>query len=228
MPGNSQLDVSPPVPARSKRLLDPVERVSEILFGLIMALTFTLTISVVETDHKEIRSLLLAAISCNIAWGLVDAVMYTLASLAARGHDRMILDFVRKSGDSSKSREFIRDAMPELVANLMSAEDLEKIRKSLIDVPDPDLRIGLSFKDFKMATGIFLLVFLSTFPIALPFLFVKAPDIALRVSNLVAIVLMFLCGWLLAKYGGFSKWLTGIVLVLLGVILVLITIALGG
>jgi hypothetical protein len=39
---------------------------------------------------------------------------------------------------------------------------------------------------------------------------------------------MFSCGWLLAKYGGYNKWVTGFLLVLLGVSLVLITIALGG
>lgn len=218
----------PLVPLKSKRLLDPVERVSEILFGLIMALTFTLTISLLETDRKELRSMLVAAISCNIAWGLVDAVMYTMASLAARGRDRMILNFVRKSKDQSRAREFIKDAMPPAVGNSMSEEDLEKIRNSLVAMPDPDLRVGLSFADMKIALGIFLLVFLSTFPVALPFLFIKTPELALRISNLVAIVMMFFCGWLLAKYGGFNKWIAGFLLVLLGVILVLITIALGG
>src|SRR5262245_15177788 len=98
-PKNTHHHNIPLPPEKSKRLLDPVERVSEILFGLIMALTFTLTISVVEADNKEVRSMLTAALSCNIAWGIVDAVMFTLASLAARGHDRMILDFVRKTSE---------------------------------------------------------------------------------------------------------------------------------
>ena len=94
-PKNTHHHNIPLPPEKSKRLLDPVERVSEILFGLIMALTFTLTISVVEADNKEVRSMLTAALSCNIAWGIVDAVMFTLASLAERGHDRMIPEILR-------------------------------------------------------------------------------------------------------------------------------------
>jgi VIT1/CCC1 family predicted Fe2+/Mn2+ transporter len=79
-----------------------------------------------------------------------------------------------------------------------------------------------------MAIGIFLLVFLSTFPIAVPFALISNVQRALRVSNLVAIVFMFTCGWLLAKHGGFNKMLLGITMTLLGIVLVGLTIALGG
>jgi len=224
----NQPEVVPPMPERSRRLLDPVERVSEILFGLIMALTFTLTISLVESDTKVVKDMLLAAISCNIAWGIVDAVMYTLSSLATRGHDRKILNFVRKSPDSASARQFISESMPVVVANAVSDEELEKIRLSLVASRDPIAKAGLTITDVKTALGVFLLVFLSTLPIALPFLFIHDAMIALRVSNATAILLMFICGWLLASYGGFNKWVTGFLLVLLGVILVSITIALGG
>jgi len=52
-----------------KRILDPASRVSEILFGLIMALTFTCTLSAVEGGREDVRTMLLGAISCNVAWG---------------------------------------------------------------------------------------------------------------------------------------------------------------
>jgi VIT1/CCC1 family predicted Fe2+/Mn2+ transporter len=83
-------------------------------------------------------------------------------------------------------------------------------------------------KDVKIAVGIFLLVFLSTFPVAIPFAFIQNVQQALRISNLVAIILMFICGWLLARYGGYNKFLMGFTMTLLGIILVAITIVLGG
>ena len=60
-------------PAARESILDPVERVSEMLFGLFMALTFVGAISVAESGRAEVRDLLIAAIGCNLAWGLVDA-----------------------------------------------------------------------------------------------------------------------------------------------------------
>jgi hypothetical protein len=60
----------PPEPAREP-VLDLVDRVSEMLFGLFMALTFVGAMSVAEARHEEVRSLLAAALGCNLAWGLV-------------------------------------------------------------------------------------------------------------------------------------------------------------
>ena len=57
------------------RLLDPVARVSEILFGLIMAMTFTGTLGVATAGREDVRVLLVGTIGCNLAWGLVDAVV---------------------------------------------------------------------------------------------------------------------------------------------------------
>jgi VIT1/CCC1 family predicted Fe2+/Mn2+ transporter len=215
--------------SRSRSLLSPVERISEILFGLLMALTFTCTISVAEADSGEVRTTLIAALGCNIAWGLVDAVMYVLTSLAERGRNRNILHYVRTTNQHESARQFIADALPPLIASVMDQGKLESIRKSLLGIPESATRVRLTKDDLKIAVGIFFLVFFSTFPVVIPFLFVKDdPRLALRISNLVAIVLMFVCGWLLAGYGGYNKLRTSLILTVIGVGLVLLTIQLGG
>src|SRR5262245_31276366 len=123
-------------PKKQKRLLNPVDRISEILFGLIMALTFTCTISVAEADRTEVRDMLIGAIGCNIAWGLVDAVMFILMGLAEKGRGKIILNFVRTTTHTEKSREFIAEALPPVVSSVMKIEDLESIRKALLTLPE--------------------------------------------------------------------------------------------
>jgi len=213
---------------RSRNLLNPVERISEILFGLIMALTFTCTISVAEADRNEVTSTLAAAIGCNIAWGIVDAEMYILTSLAERGRNKTLLNFVRTSNKTETAKGIIADALPAVIASVTNDHQLEGMRKSLIALPERDIKVRITRDDLKIAFGIFLLVFISTFPVAIPFMLVKDAQVALRVSNLVAIVLMFLCGWFLAKYGGYNKLITSLSLTLIGVGLVALTISLGG
>ena len=215
-------------PRRSKRLLSTVDRMSEILFGLIMALSFTCTISVATADGAEVRDMLIGAIGCNLAWGLVDAIMFLLTGLAERGRGKIILHFVRKTKEEEKAREFIADSLPPIVSSALDTETLENMRKSLLRIPESSLRVRLTMTDLKMALGIFLLVFVSTFPVALPFTFIKDVHQALRISNVVAITLMFIAGWLLAKYSGYNKWLMGVGMILLGVVLVGLTIVLGG
>jgi VIT1/CCC1 family predicted Fe2+/Mn2+ transporter len=215
-------------PTKSRRLLNPIERISEILFGLIMALTFTCTISVAQAGSAEIRSTLFAALGCNIAWGLVDAVMYILTTLAERGRNKNLLHFVRTTKNVETARTFIADALPPVIASVTDDEKLESIRKSLLEVPESVLRVKLTMEDFKIAFALFLLVFLSTFPVVIPFLLAEEPQLALRISNLVAVVMMFICGWLLAQYGGYNKILSSLTMTILGVGLVALTILLGG
>jgi hypothetical protein len=224
-PGGEQLHVAL---RKEKRLLNPIDRISEILFGLIMVLTFTCTISVAQTDRAELHDLLIGAVGCNFAWGLVDAVMFILTGLAEKGHGRIMLNYVRSTKDEEKARELIADALPPIVASTIEKNDLENIRKALLKFPESSLRVRVMTKDLKTALGVFLLVFLSTIPVALPFLIFNNVQSALRVSNLVAIILMFFCGWLLARYAGYNKWFMGIFMILLGIVLVALTIALGG
>ncbi len=69
-----------------KRLLDPTERLSEILFGLIMVLSFTCSFSVAtERGRADVRNMLVAALGCNLAWGIIDAVFYLMGCFSELG-----------------------------------------------------------------------------------------------------------------------------------------------
>ena len=67
-----------------KQVLDPAERVSEIVFGVLMAMTFLGALNVAEAGRQEVRTAMIAALGCNLAWGLADAVMYLVDILTER------------------------------------------------------------------------------------------------------------------------------------------------
>src|SRR5579872_755864 len=90
-------------PFTDDRLLSPIERISEILFGLIMALSFTCAISVFEADRVEVKQMLIGAIGCNIAWGIIDAIMYLMIEISQRGRNRAIVNYVREIPDAEKA-----------------------------------------------------------------------------------------------------------------------------
>jgi hypothetical protein len=209
-------------------ILDPVERASEVLFGLIMVLSFTCSISVANAGHEDVRSVLIGAIGCNLAWGIVDAIMYLMTILLERGRQLSIGRAVRASADPVQGRQFLVQALPEPLDQLFDDEALESARKKLCAVPPLRERPHLSNQDGLGALGVFLLVFLSTFPVVLPFLLFSPVHTAMRVSNGVAIALLFITGQLLARYAGLRRVRTGLVMVAVGVAMVALTIALGG
>ena len=165
------------------RVLDPVERVSEALFGLIMVLTFTGSISVAEAGREEMRTMLVGAIGCNLAWGIVDGVMYLVTTLVARQREEA----------------------------------------------KPHRRAALTGRDFRGAVETFLLAFLCTFPVVIPFLvFPRNAVRALRVSNAIAITMLFVGGYSLGRYSGLGPFRLGLWMTALGIFLVALTMALGG
>jgi VIT1/CCC1 family predicted Fe2+/Mn2+ transporter len=197
------------------------------MFGLIMALTFTGSLSVATADRNEVREMLIGALGCNIAWGLVDAVMHLMAMLTERGRGLAIFKEVRSTPDPARARELITEALPPVVASTMEPAELETIRSRLISLPEP-ANAKLTVGDFRIAVRIFFLVFLATLPVALPFMFIPEAHRAVRVSNGVALVMLFLGGYYLGRHGRGRPLLSGLVTLAVGVVLVWATIALGG
>jgi len=76
-------------------VLDPMERVSEMLFGLFMSISFVGTVSVATAGREEISTMLAAALGCNLAWGFVDAVMYLVRTAADRGRSLALVQSIR-------------------------------------------------------------------------------------------------------------------------------------
>jgi VIT1/CCC1 family predicted Fe2+/Mn2+ transporter len=209
-------------------VLDPINRVSEVLFGLIMVLTFTGSLSVATDGRAEVRTMLIGALGCNLAWGVIDAILYLLGSLAEKGKSLKTLRAVRGAEDPAEARRLIADAMPEVVASVLEPPQLEAVRQRLLELPVTDGPARLDGNDWRGALAVLLLVFLSTLPVVVPFIFIHETQRALRFSNAVAIVMLFLCGWSAGRLTGYRPWGTGLVMVVLGSALAAMTMALGG
>jgi len=212
----------------SKRLLDPIDRITEVLFGLIMVLTFTGSLSVAETDRAEVRTMLIGAIGCNLAWGITDAIFYLMTTLTERGRGLISLRAVRTAGKAEDAHQVIAEALPPVVVSVMRADEIESLRQRLQGLPEPAVRPRLSKDDLLAGLSVFLWVFVSTFPVVLPFLFMQDARPALRTSNAIAIVMLFFVGYSLGRHAGLRPWLMGLAMVIVGTVLVAMTIALGG
>lgn len=211
-----------------KRWLDPVDRSMEALFGLIMVLTFTGSLSVWTAGRQEVREMLVGALGCNLAWGVIDACFYLMGIMAARGRGRQLMERLRGTADDRVLSEAFAEVLPEGVTAVLSPQERAALRDRILSRPVPHRHAWLTGEDLKGALGVFLWVFLTTFPVALPFVFMSDALIALRVSNAIAIILLGVIGWRLATYAGFRKWSTILFMVLFGSAMVALTIALGG
>jgi VIT1/CCC1 family predicted Fe2+/Mn2+ transporter len=159
---------------------------------------------------------------------MIDGLFYLMGSLADKGQNLMTYQTVRKSTDPQQAQRLIADKLPPLVASILEPAELESMRQRLKQLPEPPKRASLNKEDFLSAVGIFLLVFLSTFPVVIPFIFMQSTLPALRISNAIAIVMMFIAGYSYGRLTGYHPLRVGIAMVVLGAMVVSATIKLGG
>jgi VIT1/CCC1 family predicted Fe2+/Mn2+ transporter len=211
-----------------QRVLEPFDRISEVLFGLIMVLTATGTLSVINGGDAEVKTMIVGALGCNLAWGIIDGGLYFLGCLEESSRNLMIVQTVKQTADPAVAQRAIAGALPEPVAASLSVEDLDSIARKVGQLPGPPRRPVIAVEYWLGAAGVCLWVFVSTIPVVLPFLFIGETRVALRVSNAVAIAMLFVCGYAFGRCTGLRPWPTGFVMVLIGAALTGVAILLGG
>jgi len=214
------------------RILDPGEALGEVMFGLIMVLTFTVGARVLTTeDELNATELVWAAVGCNIAWGVIDAVLFVFGTLFYRSQRAQFFRRLRMTGDEAAaiaviSEEFGLEDQP-LTAN---PDDRDRLYRSILAFAANarPARVRITRADVISAVAVFLLVSATAVPAVIPFLLVDDGYLALRLSNLALVVLLFVAGYWWAHYTDMTPWRCGLSVMLLGVVMVAIAIALGG
>jgi VIT1/CCC1 family predicted Fe2+/Mn2+ transporter len=211
-----------------KRVLEPQERIAEVLFGLIMVLTFTGSLSVAEAGRDDVRTMLVGALGCNFAWGIIDGLLYLMGSLSEQGRSIRSWRALQKAATPEEAYRVIAAALPPMVAATLGSAEYESLRQKALQWPDPPSRSRLGQSEWLRALAVALWVIVTTFPVAIPFLFMNDVARAMRVSNLIAVILLFITGYAFGRVAEHRPWLTGLAMVVVGSVLAALTMALGG
>lgn len=215
------------------RYLSPAESVGEILFGLIMVLTFTLGAAVavgMGEGEGTAQELVYAAIGCNIAWGIIDAVLYIMGNRFIRSRRTRLLRAIKAAPDEAAALAAIRHELEPGLEAISQETDRDRLYRevhALISRFEP-APTRVTRDDLVGAVAVFVLVVATAVPAAVPFLFVDDPWLALRLSNLLLIASLFVVGYRWALHTNTNPWLAGLGVMAIGVVLVAIAIPLGG
>ena len=231
MPESNESATSPGWLRRFFDNLDPGDRLGELLFGLIMVLTFTLGAGIeLREDPDAAQGLLIAALGCNTAWGIIDAALYLIGQLSERGRMRRLIRTIQSEASPDRALALVDREVaarfPGFESRASRAAIAREVLESARELKLPTGRVTLA--DLWAGLAVFALVFFTALPAVVPFLVVRDAHVALRASNAVLIGLLFFVGWRCASHTGANRWGTGLVMTLLGVALVVIAIALGG
>ncbi len=205
----------------------------------MIVLTFTLAFSVAKRTANYAQpipenfgsELFFSVLGVTVAWGLIEGLMLVLLAMLARGQKHRFLQEIQAADSDEEAIWVIADEFDftlEPVASeekryLLYEDVLEHLRES---EPRP---VGLQRSDVTEALSMVLVYLIAALPSLTPlWLLRNEPLAALRVSNIVSFVMLFFLGYRWGYYTGASRWRTGLLLVLFGVILMAIAIPLGG
>lgn len=219
--------MSQPPESVSQAVLSPFERGAEIIFGILMAISVTAAAEITSGGDADTRALMVAALGCNLAWGLIDGVIYLLQLQYERHRvHRMALELRELSAEDA-FRKRVAAELPPLVAQAMNADSYRYLRQAVQSYARSRPAYW-SRQELAAAGLICALVFASTFPLVLPFMLMQEPYVALRASHAIAVAMLFILGWKLGRWSGASPLGSGTLLAAVGVVLAVLCVALGG
>lgn len=215
-----------------QRYLDPGDALGEVLFGLIMVLSFTVGARFLMTEEEfDSTELIVGAVGCNIAWGVIDGVLFVLGNLFHRSQRARFYRSLRSAPNEAEAlvavqEEFALEDEPLAIL----PEDRARLYEAILTLSAhaAPARARLQRRDFSSAVVVFLLVSATALPGVIPFLLLQDSHLALRVSNAVLILLLFIGGYRWGHYTDARPWRVGLTVMLLGVAMVFVAVALGG
>jgi len=214
------------------RYLDPGEALGEALFGLIMALTFSVGARIVTSvGEPNPRALILTAIGCNVAWGVIDATLFVFGGLFHRSQRARFFRVLKSARSEEEALDAIREefALEDEPLSVVR-EDHARLQRSILalSVHAAPRSVHLRRRDLVPAFFVFALVAFTGLPGVVPFLLVDDFDLALGLSNIVLVSLLFIVGFWWGHYTDVRPWIVGVTVMLLGLSMVFVAVALGG
>jgi VIT1/CCC1 family predicted Fe2+/Mn2+ transporter len=204
---------------------------SEPMFGVIMVVCFTSVLRAFPNASDQIvGTILLSALFCCIAWGLVDGIFYAWEAHYELDKRKKIQAASSASGDAGTLQQLVEDHLGDTLVDSLEDEDRKQIYQ-ILEKKIPQVDLGsVSIRDDLLTVLIaFGLVVGSSVIVMIPFLFVDPLLTAIVVSNITGIVLLFFMGYWREESAKISrKLVTGGITALIALIITVVTVALGG
>src|SRR4051794_18412376 len=116
-----------------QRYLSPADRLGEVLFGLIMALGFTAAVRLgrAEADNRE---LVIGIFGCNLAWAIVDGLMYIMSAMFERGRTARLKREVRAAKTEPAALACIGREMDQRLELVTTDDERDKLHRWILEI----------------------------------------------------------------------------------------------
>jgi len=219
--------------------LDPIDALFTIFYSVLFALLFTLSYGILiyrgaisssfaQGYGQELFVTILGAVT---AWGIIEGVLYAVSEVLARRERYRLLYSVQSSDSEEEATTAVADELDFILEPITSDEQRQDIYRHIRDyLREAEPRaIGLKREDVIGAVAMVLLYVVAVLPSLLPLLMLPNDTaMAIRVSNVVSFVVIFVAGYVWGIHTDTNPWKTGLLLSSVCLAMVLVGVWLGG
>ena len=230
---------SKPESAFLENLIDPIDRLTESLFSILILLTFTMTSWIISrsgsSEHtltsENIVDLAIAALFTVIAYGVIDGVIYALLTMFGRGESHRLLQGIQAADSEQEAVEVIADNLDYMLEPITGEQERRQLYSHILDQlrNSQPREIGLKREDVTAGLTHILVAILVIIPPLFPLVAMRQDTgMAILVSNIISLFLLFFVGYRWGRYTGANPWKTGLIILAVITALVLFLFWLGG
>jgi VIT1/CCC1 family predicted Fe2+/Mn2+ transporter len=207
-----------------RRAFSPVDSLTEVLAGVVMALTVSVSVYTASGRAIPQRELVEAVLGCNLAWGIFDGLLFVVAQRASRARRTKLREALRTATSDEAARRVLGEELDEALTPFVDVVGLRAhLAHAEADASDPH-RLDV----WRGGVSLGLLETVSAVPVILPLVLMARPQEAIWVSSALGVLLMAVAGWRVARWNGQPVLLLGVLTPLLGALLVVACLWLGG
>ena len=198
---------------------------------MVLVLIGYLKWSLGQDDIEFKKLMMLVPLGCNAAWGIIDGIMYVLINLRERGNKSKLLSLVKSAKDQNDALALVRKEFGFAFFDLLNQDTQKNIYEEIVKGATNATIVkpkGISKNDLRLVLKTFLIVFSSGVPIVIPFFFLNDVWLAIRISHIIGLVMLFCIGYWWAKFASRHRIRSAIGLTILGVVIVGMTQILHG
>jgi VIT1/CCC1 family predicted Fe2+/Mn2+ transporter len=205
---------------------------AEVIYGVIIAITFTSALrGYPDMFEIVVQKVIFAALFCCIAWGIADGLFYIWERNYIIKQENRIIEFSQSVQQKESARSLIGEQLDDTILRNISKDDRFKLYDKLSQfLSGVNSRKKMSFREaVTIVLGTFLLSTGAGLIVVTPFFVIENVELALQISNLAGILLLFGVGYFRALDSNvISRVIFGVGSSLIGIVIAGITIVLGG
>ncbi len=218
--------------------LDPIDSLFAILYSVLFALVFTLSYELLiyrggtESGFSSGygQRLALVTLGAVTGWGIIEGAAYLLGSVLARSERHRLLRAVQTSSSEEEAASAVADELDFILEPITSDEQRKALYHDMLAYlrqAEPRA-VGFQGADAIGALALVLLYVVAVLPSLLPLLLVRDFALAIRVSNVVSLLVVFATGYTWGTHSDTNPWKTGLLLASVCLAMVVVAMLLEG